>query len=169
MKVWAARMETPIGMIHVSVDDGGVVKGCGFGDGVPSGAEVDERRCQEVLRQLEEYFGGGRREFQLELAPAGTPFQREVWSALCDVAFGRTTSYRQLAETVGRPRAVRAVGQANALNPIALIIPCHRVIGTSGGLVGYGGGLEAKKALLAWERGVKWGSSGEKSALLFDR
>ena len=100
---------------------------------------------------MREYFAGDRREFDLPLAPAGTAFQRSVWSALEAVPWGKTISYGELARQVDRPRAARAVGAANGANPISIIIPCHRVIGADKRLTGYGGGLEAKGFLLGLE------------------
>ncbi len=113
-------------------------------------AWTDGRRSP-ARRQLEEYFQGRRREFELDLAPRGTPFQQSVWRALCDVPFGATTSYSEIAETIGRPTAVRAVGAANGKNPIAIVVPCHRIIGRDGSLTGYAGGLERKRRLLEHE------------------
>ena len=107
--------------------------------------------CAEVIRQLKEYFRGKRRSFELELAPEGTPFQKKVWKALNRIPYGETWSYAQIARAVKSPRAVRAVGRCNALNPIVLVVPCHRVIGSDGSLTGYGGGLEAKEFLLGIE------------------
>ncbi|WP_282338319.1 methylated-DNA--[protein]-cysteine S-methyltransferase [Pseudomonas sp. PS02288] len=106
-----------------------------------------ERQLDEACRQLDEYFGGRRRRFDLPLAPRGTTFQRAVWQALLEIPFGETRSYRQQAERIGRPSAVRAVGTANGANPLAVIVPCHRVIGSDGSLTGYASGL-ARKALL---------------------
>ena len=102
--------------------------------------------------QLGEYFASERTEFELDLAPAGTPFQVEVWQALRDIPYGTTINYGELAKRIGNVNASRAVGAANGRNPIGIIVPCHRVIGANGSLVGYGGGLERKKALLALER-----------------
>jgi methylated-DNA-[protein]-cysteine S-methyltransferase len=102
--------------------------------------------------QLTEYFAGERRDFDLPLAPAGTPFQVEVWRALARIPFGVTCSYGDLARTIGRPSASRAVGAANGRNPISIILPCHRVIGAGGALTGYGGGLAMKRWLLDHER-----------------
>lgn len=107
------------------------------------------RRARE---QLAEYFDGRRREFDLPLAPKGTPFQLEDWRGLQTIPYGETRSYGQLAAMIGRPKAVRAVGMANHCNPISIFIPCHRVIGADGSLTGYGGGLDAKKYLLALEQ-----------------
>ena len=104
-------------------------------------------------RQLEEYFAGRRRQFDLELTPDGTPFQQRVWKELCRIPFGTTISYRELATRVGQPNAMRAVGLANGRNPLAIVVPCHRVIGADGSLTGYGGGLDRKRYLLALERG----------------
>jgi methylated-DNA-[protein]-cysteine S-methyltransferase len=110
-----------------------------------------ERQLDEACRQLDDYFAGRRRCFDLPLAPVGTPFQQEVWRALLEIPYGRTSSYSQLAAHIGRPQAVRAVGTANGANPIAIIIPCHRVIGRDGSLTGYAGGLPRKELLLRLE------------------
>ncbi len=106
----------------------------------------------EPRRQLEEYFAGQRTEFDLPLSMHGTPFQRSVWSALCEIGYGQTASYGQVATRLGQPGAARAVGIANARNPISIIVPCHRVIGADGTLTGYGGGLERKRYLLELEQ-----------------
>ena len=105
----------------------------------------------EAQKQLSGYFAGTRREFCLPLAPAGTPFQTAVWNALTEIPYGRTASYGDIARAVGRAKAFRAVGQANHINPISIIIPCHRVVGADGKLTGYGGGMAAKEYLLALE------------------
>lgn len=104
-----------------------------------------------VCRQLDEYFQGKRECFDVRLAPQGTAFQQRVWQSLQEIPFGHTWSYARLAEHIGNPKAVRAVGTANGANPISIIIPCHRVIGSNGTLTGYGGGLERKQALLQLE------------------
>lgn len=109
------------------------------------------RPLADAARQLDEYFAGRRRTFELALAPAGTTFQRRVWFALADIAYATTISYATLAARVGRPAAFRAVGQANGANPLPIVLPCHRVVATGGGLGGYGGGLDLKRALLALE------------------
>lgn len=111
----------------------------------------DEERLAAASRQLAEYFRGERTTFDLPLAPRGTPFQREVWAALRNIPYGRTESYGAVARRIGRPKAIRAVGAANGRNPIAIIVPCHRVIGSDGRLVGFGGGLERKRTLLDLE------------------
>ncbi|MDQ0666237.1 MULTISPECIES: methylated-DNA--[protein]-cysteine S-methyltransferase [unclassified Pseudomonas] len=105
----------------------------------------------ETERQLKEYFAGARNRFELELDFAGTDFQKKVWQALLTIPFGETRSYSQIAAQIGNPKAVRAVGAANGRNPISIVAPCHRVIGASGGLTGFAGGLEAKQYLLALE------------------
>lgn len=104
-----------------------------------------------VARRLDAYFAGERVAFDLPLAPSGTPFQQSVWNALCGIPYGETVSYAEIARRIGRPSAVRAVGAANGRNPIAIVIPCHRVIGANGALTGYGGGLDRKRALLLLE------------------
>jgi methylated-DNA-[protein]-cysteine S-methyltransferase len=105
----------------------------------------------EAMRQLREYFAGRRSEFELPLAPEGTEFQRTVWKRLREIPYGETISYGELAKRVGNPKASRAVGAANGQNPIPIVIPCHRVIGSNGKLTGFGGGLPVKEALLALE------------------
>ena len=105
-----------------------------------------------VFRQLDEYFAGTRTEFTFPYRLHGTPFQEKVWEALRQIPYGETRSYKDIAEAIGHPKAYRAVGMANNANPIFIAIPCHRVIGANGSLVGYGGGLEMKKALLELEK-----------------
>ena len=111
----------------------------------------------ETERQLREYFAGQRQEFALKLDLAGTAFQRKVWNALLTIPFGETRSYGQIARQIGNPNAVRAVGAANGRNPVSIIAPCHRVIGSTGKLTGFAGGLDAKARLLAFE-GAKSGT-----------
>jgi len=108
---------------------------------------------KECLKQLGEYFNGKRRKFFLNLQPPGTGFQKSVWRQLGNIPYGKTTSYGEIAGVLGKPRASRAVGSANGKNPIAIIIPCHRVIGSDGSLTGYGGGLWRKRWLIGFERG----------------
>jgi methylated-DNA-[protein]-cysteine S-methyltransferase len=120
------------------------------------GAEDDRHPVLlETERQLQEYFAGIRREFAVTLDVTGTPFQRRVWDALRTIPFGETRSYAQIAEQIGQPAAVRAVGAANGRNPVAIIAPCHRVIGATGKLTGFAGGLETKAQLLALEGAVR--------------
>ena len=106
---------------------------------------------QKAYQQLLEYFEGKRKHFDLPLKPKGTPFQQTVWDALCQIPYGKTKSYKDIAEMIGNPKACRAVGMANNRNPIIIMIPCHRVIGASGALVGYAHGVEIKKQLLVLE------------------
>ena len=115
--------------------------------------QKNPRELREVTRQLKDYFAGKRTRFDLKLAPEGTEFQRQVWKALRTIPYGKTISYGELANKIGNPKAVRAVGGANGRNPIPIVIPCHRVIGADGSLTGFGGGLETKVALLALETG----------------
>ncbi|RMH06768.1 MAG: methylated-DNA--[protein]-cysteine S-methyltransferase [Nitrospirae bacterium] len=112
----------------------------------------DSQPLEPAIRQVQAYFAGQCLRFTIALAPGGTPFQRRVWQALQTIPYGHTISYGALARMIGQPHAARAVGAANACNPISIIIPCHRVIGSTGKLVGYGGGLAIKEALLALER-----------------
>ena len=113
----------------------------------------------EATRQLEDYFAGKRRTFDLSLAPTGTPFQRDVLTALQQIPYGETRSYGDLAKAIGRPKASRAVGAANGSNPLPIVIPCHRVIGSDGSLTGFGGGLETKRFLLDLEQRHAGGGS----------
>lgn len=117
----------------------------------PLEADSDHPTLKETERQLLEYFSGQRRRFELELDFAGTDFQVRVWQALLTIPFGETRSYRDIAIQIGQPTATRAVGAANGRNPISIIAPCHRVIGTSGSLTGFAGGLAAKQFLLSLE------------------
>ena len=149
-------MESPVGRLLLAADEHGL-RELSFADGrtppsiAPSwksgGAPLDE-----PARQLRAFFAGELRRFDLTLAPDGTEFQRRVWRALQEIPFGETISYGELARRIGNPAASRAVGLANGSNPIALVIPCHRVIGSTGKLTGYGGGLEKKRWLLDFER-----------------
>jgi methylated-DNA-[protein]-cysteine S-methyltransferase len=111
----------------------------------------DDAGFDDVRAQLSEYFAGGRTEFDLPLHPSGSPFQLRVWAALQEIPYGQTQSYGKTAAAIGAPDAARAVGLANGQNPISIVVPCHRVIGANGSLTGYGGGLDAKRWLLAHE------------------
>jgi len=145
--------QTPVGDLVIA-EDGRAITALLFGMDALSHYEVEEtpliRRAKE---QLDEYFAGKRKAFDLPLAPKGTAFQQAVWNALLEIPYGETRTYGQIAARIERPGAGRAVGQANHRNPISILIPCHRVIGTGGGLTGYGGGLSVKEKLLALERG----------------
>jgi methylated-DNA-[protein]-cysteine S-methyltransferase len=122
----------------------------------PAGWERHDRAFDDVAAQLAEYFDGKRRVFELPLAPEGTPFQLRVWNALLEIPYGETISYGELAARIGDRSASRAVGLANGSNPLPIVIPCHRVIGSNGKLTGYGGGLPIKQQLLTLERGSLW-------------
>ena len=147
------RFETPFGPAWASVDSNGAVTEFYFGAGDGDGNNP------VVAQQIEEFFAGKRQDFDFPLAPEGTTFQKRVWAELLKIPFGQTISYGELARRIGNPAASRAVGRANGTNPISLIVPCHRVIGTNGKLVGYGGGLDLKDKLLTWERGIRYGDS----------
>ncbi|MFD9243764.1 methylated-DNA--[protein]-cysteine S-methyltransferase [Streptomyces sp. NPDC059556] len=116
--------------------------------------EPDPRPFGEAIRQLDAYFAGELTEFELPLNLIGTPFQLRVWEGLLRIPYGETRSYGELAEELGNPGASRAVGLANGKNPVSIIVPCHRVVGAGGGLTGYGGGLDRKQRLLAFESGT---------------
>lgn len=150
-------VNSPLGDILVAGDDSGLrVIGFPEGKGRIEPApdwERDDTAFEEARRQLGEYFAGKRRTFDLEIAPSGTPFQLSVLEALQRIPYGETRSYADIAETVGKPTAVRAVGAANGRNPLPIVIPCHRVVGSNGNLTGFGGGLEAKRYLLELEAG----------------
>ncbi len=150
-------VDSPYGPLTLVADDGVL---CGlymtgqrhrppeesFGD------RAEDGPFPEAVRQLEAYFTGASDRFDLPLSLVGTPFQRRVWEALREIPYGRTVSYGELADRIGSPGASRAVGLANGKNPIGIIVPCHRVIGSTGSLTGYGGGLDRKRRLLAFER-----------------
>jgi methylated-DNA-[protein]-cysteine S-methyltransferase len=123
-------------------------------DKVDPEAERNEKKLAAVQRQVSEYDCGKRRDFDFELTMEGPEFHRQVWQALTEIPYGETTSYGALAKKLGQPNGARAVGLANGANPIALIVPCHRVIGSDGSLIGYGGGLPLKRALLEHEARV---------------
>jgi methylated-DNA-[protein]-cysteine S-methyltransferase len=123
-------------------------------------ARHDEPAIADVRRQVEEYCAGERRTFEIERAARGTGFQHAVWEALIGIPYGETRSYGEIARAIGQPQAARGVGTANGANPIALIVPCHRVIGADGSLTGYGGGLPLKRALLAHEAGHRPARAG---------
>ena len=126
------------------------------GDGGPAvSADGDAAALDAAADQLREYFAGERATFDLPLNPDGNAFERRVWAELARIPYGDTASYAEIARRIGRPGAARAVGRANARNPIAIVVPCHRVIGSDGSLTGYAGGLDAKRALLALERAAR--------------
>jgi methylated-DNA-[protein]-cysteine S-methyltransferase len=151
-------VESPIGPLTLVAEDGTL---CGLymavyrhGPPLDRFGLRDDDGFDEPARQLAEYFAGDRTEFDLELRMEGTPFQCKVWAALRDIPYGETESYGELAQRIGEPGSARAVGLSNGKNPVSIIVPCHRVIGSTGSLTGYGGGLERKQFLLAFEARV---------------
>jgi methylated-DNA-[protein]-cysteine S-methyltransferase len=163
MTWYTNTIDSPCGPLICVVDEDGAVIRIEFGRGreaqklaarmAAEGNEVieDASRTAEVRRQLQEYFDGQRREFDLTLAPRGTAFELSVWDELRRIPFGETRSYAEIARALGNPAATRAVGRANGANPIPIVVPCHRVIGSNGSLTGFGGGLDNKARLLELE------------------
>jgi methylated-DNA-[protein]-cysteine S-methyltransferase len=151
-------LDSPVGELLLAGDGRQLHRLAFHSNAAPAVVDPSWRRSAEafapVSRQLEEYFAGSRRTFDIELAFDGGTFDRTVWHALLEVPYGETVSYGELARRIGTPDRARAVGSANARNPIALVVPCHRVIGADGSLTGYGGGLERKRLLLELEAGV---------------
>jgi methylated-DNA-[protein]-cysteine S-methyltransferase len=153
-----SSFDSPVGELLLVGDDDGL-RGLYLPDHRRGPARAadwarDDAALAGVREQLAEYFAGERTDFDLPLAPAGTPFQLEVWEALRGIPYGETETYGELAARVGRPGSARAVGAANGRNPISIVVPCHRVVGAAGALTGYAGGLEAKERLLAHEAGA---------------
>lgn len=157
MNTWFTVLSSPVGSLRIVVDDRSRLLAIDFhiDSGRGTSAKPSRAKCARVAQQLREYFRGERRRFELELRPSGTDFQRSVWKELLRVPYGTTITYRELARRVGRPKAVRAVGQANGRNPIPIVVPCHRVIGADGKLTGFGGGLDVKRRLLDLEGAVR--------------
>lgn len=144
--------EYPTGPVGIAEEDGKITR-VFFGKKFPAGFEKAETPLiKKAAAQLAEYFDGRRKHFDLSLELRGTDFQRAAWSALQKIPFGKTISYGELAASIGKPKAARAVGMANNRNPIVIIVPCHRVIGRNGSLTGYGGGLPVKEFLLNLEK-----------------
>ena len=150
MPAAAHVMASPVGPLRLVAGDGALVA-IEFVDEAPAPEAPAEALLAAARGQLEEYFAGRRRRFDLPLAPEGSDFERAVWDCLRNIPFGTTRSYAAIAAELGRPGAARAVGAANGRNPIAIVVPCHRVVGADGSLTGYGGGLERKRHLLALE------------------
>jgi methylated-DNA-[protein]-cysteine S-methyltransferase len=154
-------VRSPIGPLTLTAEAGALTAidfgaPAGYADGASAGAAPAppaDAVLLEAAKQLAAYFTGERREFDLPLRPRGTPFQLTVWEALRRIPYGETVTYGELAAGIGRPTAARAVGSANHHNPLAIVVPCHRVIGADGTLTGYAGGLATKAALLALESG----------------
>lgn len=157
MNLYSQWMESPVGRLKLVASDQGLVAILWENDSprrvrlsVPRESDAHPVLLQ-TEQQLKEYFHGRRRSFELPLDMQGTAFQRLVWEALLSIPYGETRSYGQLANQLGKPRAVRAVGAANGRNPVSIVVPCHRVVGSTGKLTGFAGGLEAKAYLLAHE------------------
>lgn len=158
MSTYYTHMESPLGPILLTSNGTALTMLAMHQQKHGSEIQPDWRRdaapFAEAVKQLDAYFAGELKDFDLPLAPAGTPFQQSVWQALLTVPFGATASYGEIAQGIGNPKACRAVGLANGQNPIAIIIPCHRIIGSNGKLTGYGGGLNRKEWLLSHEQGI---------------
>jgi methylated-DNA-[protein]-cysteine S-methyltransferase len=162
MNRFTTLIASPVGPLRIVVDATYRLEAIHFhGDRVRAYDAVESRpRCAHVVRQLDEYFRGDRSCFDCELVLDGTPFQCRVWRELISIPYGRTTSYGELARRIGRPRAMRAVGQANGANRIPIVIPCHRVIASGGGLGGFGVGLDIKRTLLEIEGALPIATAG---------
>ena len=143
-------LNSPIGWLRLTANEHALER-IDFSE-EPGTTATRSEILQEAVRQLNEYFSGSRLTFDLPLHLQGTPFQQQVWSALLQVPYGQTASYKDIAQAIGKPRAVRAVGMANGRNPIPIIVPCHRIIGADGQLVGYSSGLWRKEWLLKHEK-----------------
>jgi methylated-DNA-[protein]-cysteine S-methyltransferase len=144
-------ISSPVGPLSITLTDDGAVSRLEFG----AGATSDDHRFGPVIAQLNEYFAGERTAFDFALDPdGGSAFERRVWTELLTIPYGETASYGEIATRIGHPGKARAVGRANGRNPIAIVCPCHRVIGSDGSLTGYGGGLENKRTLLDLEAGT---------------
>jgi len=149
--MWHAYAPSPIGNLLLVANEDGLLE-VHFPPAVPPrGSSRGYGPLAQVIRQLAEYFAGDRKKFDVPLALRGTPFQLDVWRALQRIPYGETRSYADIARAIDRPTATRAVGAANGANPIPIIIPCHRVIGTNGALTGFGGGIDVKQRLLNLE------------------
>jgi len=170
-------LETRVGRVAVLTNERGALARVHFAASEPTDAlrrrfegegwilGPEDEGTERALAQIAEYFDAGRRTFDLELALRGTPFQMRVWQALLEIPYGRTSTYGGIAEALDAPGAARAIGRASHVNPVAIVVPCHRVVGSDGELVGFGGGLEVKALLLEHERSVL----GYRQELLFPR
>jgi methylated-DNA-[protein]-cysteine S-methyltransferase len=161
MKYYFDTFKTPLGDFSIALETGGAVVATAFGDTNALQKRFDSQelvrdsnRAAVARKQVKEFFALKRNQFEIELAPVGTPFQQRVWNELRRIPFGQTRSYAQVARAVGKPRAARAVGRANATNPICLLVPCHRVVGTDGSLTGFAFGQRMKRRLLEHEQGA---------------
>lgn len=146
-----SHLDTPLGWVRIEADDRAITA-IGFVD-APDNRHSDNALTRQAADQLRAYFNGERTDFDLPLAPKGTDFQKAAWQALQQIPYGETRYYAEQAGLIGKPSAVRAIGAANGANPIAIVVPCHRVIGKNGQLTGYAGGLDKKAWLLAFEQG----------------
>jgi len=144
--------ESPFGNIIIESDGKAITGVKTEADAAPAGKKEKSTLTDITAMQLKEYFAGKRKKFDVPLDPKGTDFQRSVWKALQEIPYGKTRSYKQIAQAIGNPKACRAVGMANNKNPIWILIPCHRVIGSDGALTGYGGGMDMKTRLLKIEK-----------------
>lgn len=160
MELQIAYYSSPIGTLEIKGNEDGLVS-LEFLDEVVDPTEKVHESIKEVTYQLDEYFTGIRKEFGLKLNPEGTEFQKKVWKELVEIPFGKTWSYLDIALKLGDKNATRAVGNSNGKNPIAIIVPCHRVIGSTGKLTGYAGGLWRKEWLLKHEQSVIFGKQTE--------
>ena len=158
--MWKTTIKSPVGELQVFATERGL-SGLLWPELDDKRFNIDEYQdspnqpvFKQLTTQLNEYFAGKRQEFDLPLAPVGTAFQRLAWDALCQIPFGTTRSYREQAASIGRANAVRAIGAANGKNPISIVIPCHRVIGSNGNLTGFAGGIDVKRFLLDHEASV---------------
>jgi methylated-DNA-[protein]-cysteine S-methyltransferase len=142
---------TPIGTLVATADENAIIS-LDFTDEAHTSIPTDNPLLLRLEKELHEYFEGKRRTFTLPLSPKGTTFQQSVWATLCTIPYGETVSYAEEAKLLGNPKAVRAVANANGRNPIIILIPCHRVIATTGGIGGYSGGIERKEFLLKLEK-----------------
>jgi methylated-DNA-[protein]-cysteine S-methyltransferase len=157
MTLTTRTVETAIGELTLVASDDGLRALLWPGRRPPDEAVGTPRSAllDEASRQLDEYFAGTRTVFELPLDLVGTRFQRKAWLALAEIPYGETVSYAEQARRVGRPHAIRAIGHANGRNPVPIVLPCHRVLGSDGSLTGFGGGLEVKRALLDHEAGLR--------------
>ncbi|MDC6366379.1 MULTISPECIES: methylated-DNA--[protein]-cysteine S-methyltransferase [Flavobacteriaceae] len=144
-----AYLQTPIGISEFKGDINGLISIAVLDENKPLG--IIPAVLQDAVTQFHEYFEGTRKQFDLKLNPSGTDFQKKVWKALLEIPYGKTVSYLELSKKLGDPKAIRAVAAANGKNPLWIIVPCHRVIGSNGELTGYAGGLHRKKWLLEHE------------------
>jgi len=149
--IWHAYAPAPIGNLLLIADEEGLLRIEFPPASPPDEVSLDEERLMPVIRQIGEFFAGRRKTFDVRIALRGTAFQLEVWRALLCIPYGETRSYAEIAKSIGRPTATRAVGAANGANPVPIIVPCHRVIGSYGSLTGFGGGIDVKRWLLNFE------------------